>query len=557
MRDRLEVPAETGLAAKAGGLSVQVPNADFIVIGAGVAGCLLASEISRRQLGSVLVLEAGDWPVSRNLKLPVAYPHAFESKNAWQFSTVPQAKLANRRISLPAGKTLGGSSAINAMIYLRGHRTDYESWNSSLGQDWDVESVSNTFGQLERLIEERCFSVPEPHPILRSFLEQSLGLFEIHSRFYEPLEGLGRFVRCQQYGRRVSAWSLWLKGSRSRAKPEREAIRVLEGTSVHRIVFDLERAVGVEISNRFDPSQVSLIRANRGVLLCAGSIQSPRLLLESGIGDREDLQKLGIETKIDSGQVGENLQDHLVLPIVRHLRSMQSLPSTMTADDRRLYVRSRTGPIASNIAEVGGFFRLQSAEAGAADSLSGSCAPDFQWHVTPTHYLEYPMREPPTNAMSVGVTVLRPTSRGQVRLTRSNQADSTSKFAIEIDPRYHTSDDDLSRLVAAVRWTRATLDRGEYSELLANEILPGERRQTEEQLRIAVSRLATTIYHYVGTCAMGKESGSVLDSRFRVRGAERLWVCDASAMPTNVSGNTQATVMMMAYRLAGWLESTF
>ncbi len=530
-------------------------DADFIILGAGSAGCVLASEIRRRQLGSVLLVECGSKPASRHLKVPVEYPLAFGGRHAWQHTTVPQSALANRCIPLPAGKTLGGSSAINALIYVRGHASDFDRWGKLLGSDWNSSQTAAAFDAIERTIGIRDFPRPDLHPAMSEFLEAATSEQDIThcESLYEPKLGLGAYARCQANGRRRSAWDLWMRGPRDETSDDL-GIQLATNSSVLHLVIDGERVIGVSLAQGETSGSSIFVAARKGVICCAGALQSPKLLLESGIGDQQKLSDLGLACRCDLPGVGMNLQDHLVFPVVRELKHHRAIPSRMGPAERYEYAMARSGPLASNIAELGGYFRLPNESNATQSTLSlGDAAPDFQWHVTPTHYLEYPNRPESTGAMSVAVSLSRPKSRGCVRLVRTDDRNSTSKFCLAIDPAYLSASEDLAKMLQAIQWTRARLASSAMSELVGAEIIPGVKRQSDEQLAKSVARYATTIYHYAGTCGMGSPSSGVVDSRFKVHGIEGLWVCDASAMPTLVSCNTQATVMMMAYRLAGWL----
>lgn len=527
-------------------------EADYIIVGAGSAGCVLAAEISRRRLGTVILIEAGDKSTSRHLKVPVQYPHAFKGAHAWQFETTPQAALAGRKIQLPAGKTLGGSSAINAMIYLRGHAGDYKQWEQLVGPDWSPAKVAVAFVEMEKSIGIGDAPSPELHPATQEFLRLAgrSGLASLPEPFLEPAIGVGPYSRCQSNGRRSSAWDLWMKQQFN--SPQKEScIRLILNASVQHLVFKQQRVVGVAIAANDMSMPAEPLSARKGVIVCAGAIQSPGLLLASGIGDANELADIGVPCQIDQPAVGKNLQDHLLFPVVRNLKRLRSLPSRMSDAERFAYAKDRSGPMTSNIAEAGGFFAFPK----RADDLEPAThAPDFQWHVTPTHYLEYPTKAEPTAALSIAVSLCQPTSRGSVRLVQAPQSDSKTRLQPAIDPAYLMSADDLPRLLAAVQYTRSIFGGASFSELVGDELMPGAKRQRDEQVSASIVRFATTIYHYAGTCGMSSETNGAVDERFRVRGVDGLWVCDASAMPRLISCNTQATVMMMAYRLSGWLE---
>ncbi len=528
-------------------------EADYIIVGAGSAGCVLAAEISRRKLGSVFLIESGTKSAARNLKVPILYPHAFKGSNAWQYETTPQAGLARRKVQLPAGKTLGGSSAINAMIYLRGHASDYKHWEMLVGPDWSPAKVAIAFAEMEGSIGIGDAPSPDLHSATHEFLELATrsGIPPLPEPFLEPAIGVGAYARCQSNGRRRSAWDLWLK-QQFNFRHKESCIRLISNASVQHLVIDQQKIVGVVIAANDVAIPAETLLARKGVIVCAGAIQSPRLLLASGLGDANELADIGVPCHIDLPAAGKNLQDHLLFPVVRQLKGLQSLPSRMSDAERLAYAKVRSGPMASNIAEVGGFFALPTKPIEPMEPAKN--APDFQWHVTPTHYLEYPTKAEPTSAISIAVSLCRPTSRGTVRLVRAPQSDSKTRLQLAIDPAYLTSEDDLSRLLEAVKHTRSIFEGEAFSELVGDELMPGAKRQRDEQVAASIARFATTIYHYAGTCGMSCERTGVVDGRFRVRGVDGLWVCDASAMPRLVSCNTQATVMMMAYRLSEWLE---
>ena len=330
---------------------MSLSNFDYILIGAGVAGCTLAAEITKRELGSVLLLEAGGPPTSIHLKVPSHYPRAFASRFAWGDSTVAQSGLANRRIMVPAGRTLGGSSAINAMIWMQGHSSDFASWHSSAGEDWHPQHVSDAYRTLEQAIGICDLAMPTLHPIVANFLQHTCPAEPRLDRLTHPQLGVGPFVRCQRNGRRQSAWDLQLKSER--ASP---SLTIRTDSTVDHVLFDLDRAIGVQVTT---PNATESIRANKGVIVCAGALHSPRLLIASGLADKEDLRAIGVGLIRDLPAVGKNLHNHLVYPIVHRLRSGESLSPTPNAADRAAYVRDRTGPRSSNIAEAFAWFQVE------------------------------------------------------------------------------------------------------------------------------------------------------------------------------------------------------
>jgi choline dehydrogenase len=531
---------------------------DYIIVGSGAAGAVLASRILELEIGSVALIEAGGMPTSRRLKIPVEYPHAFGSQYDWQYETVPQTHLAGRRIGLPAGKALGGSTAINAMIYLRAHADDFAAWQYESDGFWSIEAIDAAYEALERRLQ------PDPnvgglHPVVSEVMqiaEQNRFLAtNVPFGLVAPEFGIGSFRRCQRDGRRHAAFHEFIRPYLNplTLKPATPRLSIIQNMTVQHIVFAGERAVAVEATANGTEFRIN---ATRGIILCAGAIQSPRILLASGIGPSEDLKRANIEVKLNNPAVGSNFQDHLVYPVVAKLRDRRSLPRRFCHDERLEYVRHHRGPMASNIAELGGFFALDPVSGRLAFSSSRSARPDFQWHITPTHYLEYPTRESPTDAISFGVTPLHPTSRGRLRLIRQGSSPSslhqngTDGLAITIDPNYLNNQRERDEFVQAVLSTREFMFNGPVGAVIEQDLLPGPKRIYEDPIAKSVSRLAATLYHYVGTCAMGPSVGSVVDPRFRVHGIDGLWICDASVISKQLSGNPQATVMMMAWRLA-------
>jgi len=443
---------------------------------------------------------------------------------------------------------------------MRGRTSDFNRWETVAGPDWNQGAVLAAFHSIEQSMKIHDFSLPDLHPAIAKFLslyEQTTGQLPKQS-LHEPSLGLGPYARCQTKGRRRSAWDLWMKPIIKSS--DKACIECLTNASVQRLLLDHQRVVGVlvssnESSDLNSTSSTTTLYARKGVIICAGAILSPSLLLASGIGDAEELKSVGLPCKLDLPWVGKNLQDHLIFPVVRKLTHHSSLPSQMNNEERYEYAVHRSGPMASNIAEAGGFFASPSMPSCYDVS---NAEPEFQWHVTPTHYLEYSKRAESSPAISVAVSLCRPSSRGSLRLSPIAESNVTEGNAREkretaIDPNYLSTEDDSHRLIEAVRWTREFLDRNAFIGLVGEEILPGNKRKSDQQLAASIVRYATTLYHYAGTCSMGKKSSGVVDSRFQVHELEGLWVCDASAMPTLVCGNTQATVMMMAYRLADWL----
>jgi choline dehydrogenase len=544
---------------------------DYIVVGAGAAGCTLVREMLRRELGSVLLIEAGSPPTSPKLRVPADYVRTFGSRWDWHHETVLQPGLGNRRVRLPAGKTLGGSTALNAMIYIEAHADDFACWESTAGVEWSEANVRSAVQELRRQLrwnerhngedddhEVALPTLPKLHPMMRTLLEQSSQrgwTASSHpSGFDSPRHGIEAYRRMQVRGRRVSMWRLVASDALFMSAIQASRLQVMTDMRVVRIQFEGHAAQSLllasEKGGEFSVS-ASTVNASKGIVLCAGAIETPRLLMASGVGPRDELAWAGIPCDHEMPCLGKNLHDHLVYPIIHTVRSptIGKLASERMA--RLQYVHDRTGARSSNLAELGAFF-----DCGTSDFVGSESrrAPEFQWHITPTHYLDrLPFSsEPP--CISFAITPLRPQSRGEVRpAVAEGQWNRLGPMPLAIDPAYLTDEADTETLLRAVAWTRQTIADSPWRAWIADEDFPGARRRETDRVETSLRRFASTLYHYAGTCAMGEEDCSCLDPYMRVRGIDRLWVCDASAMPRLVSCNPQATVMMLAHRLANWL----
>lgn len=531
---------------------------DYIIVGAGVAGCMLASQIVSRRLGTVLLLDAGNPVRSFRLRVPAEYPTAFGTSWDWSNRTVPQTALGMRTVPLPSGRALGGSSAINAMIYIEAAASDFQEWSTFAGDLWSEPHCRTAFRQVRNWIEslaqtqppQSLPSLPKLHPTMDEALQR------LHTRnqtaesyphgYDRPRAGFDAYQRLQQNGRRISAWNLLQRALKATTPDGLLHFCCLHAAHAHSVVFNGDRTTGVRIAIHGEYHE---IQAHRGVILSAGAFGTPRILFGSGIGSRETLRNLDVPHRLESSRVGQNLRDHLVLPLVCRLHGGTSLSYPPSREDRINYSKSRTGPRASNLAELGGFFNSSTATA----SIPSSTEPfDFQWHITPTHYLEYPHLSSKAPHVSFGLTHVAPKSSGSV--TPFHPSDSNDhEIALHIDPAYLNEPEDLSAWLNGIKRTRELLQDHIWSDFIAEESLPGVRRSDARVLELFVRRFASTIYHYAGTCSLGKNGTDALDEQFRVRGVDGLWVCDASAMPTLVRCNPQATIMMMAWRLANWL----
>jgi choline dehydrogenase len=498
---------------------------DFLVVGGGASGCVVAASLIEQNAGSVLLIEAGERASHPFVRRPVTYPRLFENPTfSHSLRSVPQSQLAQRRVSLPAGRGLGGSSLLNAMILCPPHPDDFDAWQRAAGQNWSWSSVQSASAWVESTFERVIDKNPSISPLSQQLLEAFQGTDQQGLVF--------PYRRAIARGRRVTAWSL-LKGQCRSSR-----FTVEKGVSALKIVLDMDRAVGLEVLSHHRSTRETIL-ARKGIILCAGAIGSPGLLLKSGIGPKED----AISTQpwqIDAPMVGKNLHDHMVFPIT-YSTTLPPLPSQFTRDEQIQWWNEGTGCVASNIAELGSFATRSHDGSYCLINPTHPEQPSMQWHITPTHYLEYPTIPTPSACLSVAVTLLHPKSRGEIRLSCDN--------SIEIDPAYLSVESDRTNLIQMIQWTRRYVETSPIAKFLVGEVLPGVRRTSDEQVSQLVDRLAQSIYHYVGSCAMGTNLNSVCDAEFQVRGCQGLYVCDASSMPAIVSGNTQWTVMLMARRL--------
>jgi len=500
---------------------------DYIIIGAGSAGALIAHRLSSMNVGRVGLLECGSRSTSRMIRRPAVYANLFSNPRYSHCDlSTPQTHLAQRKILLPSGKGLGGSSLINGMILIPPHPSDLSRLSSIAGNTLDSD-----WSEIERRITDH-YDLPQKQPLhpASEWFHSQLGPAESTHVF--------PFRRAQRDGKRTSVWDAFMRNQ------SHSTLSLHSDCTVDSLLFDGDRASGV-LARR--GTTIVAMKASQGVVLCCGALKSPMLLMASGIGPQDMLQQAGILCRFHSPNVGRNLHDHLVFPVIFET-PIQTLSTPFSHEDQRLWQKTGRGPLASNIAELGAFLEKRDGQLhGIAPSHHSSTQPSVQWHVTPTHYLEYPMRSKSRNAMSIGVTCLHPKSRGAIQLHPNGS------FAM--DPCYLNEPHDKNDLIEAVDWTRHWLRSNLTSVSEFHEQLPGRKRESFASLRSAIERYTSTLFHYGGTCAIGLHQDSVCDPSFRVRCVQGLYVCDASSLPTTLSGNTQLTVMMLAWRFCDLLKS--
>jgi len=513
------------------------PVYDYVIVGAGSAGCVLAARLSEDPDAKVALLEAGPPDTVDEIHTPAAFPAVFKSSLDWDLLGEQEPGLGGRRLYLPRGRVIGGSSSINAMIYIRGNRADYDEWAAMGFEGWGYDDVLPYFRRAED--NERGedtfhgaggpLSVSESrsmHPLVDTMIEAAQQAGHEHNPDFNGArqEGVGRFQVTQRDGLRCSCADAYLNPAKDRPNLE-----VISGAMATRILFEGDRAVGVEVSLG---GRLEQLRAEREVILSAGTYQSPVLLMLSGIGPAADLAPLGIEMRQDL-PVGENLQDHCMAQ-VNYLTDEQSLFLAVNPENIALLQEEGRGPLSSNIPEAGAFFR----------SRSGLDAPDIEFHFAPSLFFDEGLTAPADHGYCFGPVVIKPSSRGKVML-RAPLPDSKPRVLCN----FLTTDDDMQTMMTGVRMA---LEIAKQPALKAVEREPFSvpASDSDEDVKAFIQRATQTVYHPTSTCSMGQ----VVDSELRVLGMEGLRVVDASVMPTITRGNTNAPTIMIAEKGADLIK---
>lgn len=521
-----------------------MPDYDYIIVGAGSAGCVLANRLSADPAVRVCLLEAGGSDASPRVQTPAGTITLYKSKIfSWNFFSTAQKELNNRRLHTPRGKALGGSSSMNSMIYIRGDASDYERWAALGCEGWGWQDVlpffkkseGNQLGQnpalhgtLGELWVDRA---RDPNPLSALFVKaaERVGIKRNDDFNGGELEGAGIYNLTQKDAKRLSAYRAFVAPVRGRPN-----LTVLTGCNVESLQFEGTRVSGVAVLHNGQPLTLN---CRREVILSAGSLGSPQILLNSGIGPRAELEAAGVPVVCDSPGVGKNLQDHLDgLVTVRSPSpltlgfSWGSLDSILASPFK--YLLQKKGWLTTNYVEAGGFARTPLAEA----------LPDVQFHFVPGYRSHRGRLFEWGHGYAVHTCVLRPKSIGELRLNAQRE--------LEIDFNFLADMDDAKVLIEGLKLARKVLAESSFDALRGKEMLPGAEVQSDEQLLAYIREYGATVFHPVGTCKMGVDAMSVVTPQLEVIGVQGLRVADASIMPTLISGNTNAPCIMIGEKAA-------
>lgn len=521
---------------------------DFIVVGAGSAGCALTCRLV--QAGhSVLLLEAGPRDNHPYIHIPATFFKVHATARVWRYETNGQKHVNGRRMFIPQGRTLGGGSSVNGMIYIRGQAEDYDGWRDAGCAGWGWDDVLPVFKRSEN---NRRLSGPlhgndgplivsdnsHRHALSQAFVDAAVAFgLPATDDFNGPVQtGAGFYQTTTFDGRRGSSAATYLK-----AVLNSPLLDLRTDALVERVLIEQGKAVGIRV--RLGKEGAKTFRIRREVILAAGAVSTPKILMLSGIGPADELAAHDIAVKVDAAQVGENFQDHLTSSVYGRTRQ----PMSLLGHDQGLralghglkYLANRSGLLSSNIIESGAFF----------DSTGQGGRPDVQIHMTPTLVGDVDRPPPEGHGISINPCALRPRSRGTVRLRSADPSDQ-----LLLDAGFLSHPDDLATMIRGVRASLNILRSGPLAEFIEGPILlAAKAKYSDLELADHIRRVCKTVFHPSGTCRMGSDEHAVVDPQLRVRGIEGLRVADASIMPTLISGNTNAPCIMIGERCAEFI----
>ena len=522
---------------------------DYIVVGGGSAGCVVTNRLVSAGK-SVLLLEAGPADNTPFIHIPATFIRVIGSRRTWMYQTEPEPGALGRVMYVPQGRTLGGGSSVNAMIYIRGQRDDYETWRDMGCTGWGWDDVLPVFRRSEanqRLAGPyhgtngllRVSDTRYRHELSYAFLRaaQQVGIRYNDDFNGAAQDGVGFFQTTTHDARRGSTAATYLKAVRGSKNLTVWTEAFIEGV-------DLENGAASGVRFRTKDGTLHRMAAREEVIVCAGGIGSPKVLQLSGIGPAGHLAQLGIPVVRDLPGVGENFQDHITTSVYGRTRA----PVSLLGADKGLraarhglqYLLTRNGLLSSNVIESGGFI-----------DTSGSGRPDVQIHVTPTLVGDVDREPLPGHGITINPCILRPTSRGTVRLRSSNPHDR-----VVLNANNLTTKGDVDTLIRGLKLARRIIRAPALAAVIEKELLPSEHEEIgDDVLETHVRRISKTVFHPSGTCRMGTDDLAVVDPKLRVHGVPRLRVADASVMPTVVSGNTNAPSIMIGERCADFILS--
>ena len=515
---------------------------DYIIVGAGSAGCVLANRLSADPAVRVLLIEAGgsDWHPFIHMPAGLAKLVKNPSIN-WSYETEAEPQLDGRRLYWPRGRVLGGSSSINAMCYIRGHARDYDEWAEAGNPGWSYAEMLPWFKRAED--QQRGASahhgvggplavqdLRHTNPLSSVFLQatEQAGFARTDDFNTGAPEGFGFYQVTQRDGRRCSAATGYLLPARGRSN-----LDVLTHALAERVEFKGDQAVALHIRQGRHQRRIEV---SGEIILSGGAINSPQLLLLSGIGPEAQLRELGIGVRVPLPGVGENLQDHLDLCLLQRCRERITYDRQSDLLIGLQYLFTRSGVGSSNVAEAGGFVRSER----APDERS-----DLQFHFVPALLDDHGRNRLPGDGYTVHVCGLRPRSRGRITLRSSDPAQ-----APRIQANYLAEEEDLEVMLSGFRISREIFRQAPFAHFDAGELVPGKAVDDRAGIIEFLRRKAETIYHPVGTCRMGRDGSAVVDAELRVHGTRGLRVVDASIMPTLIGGNTNAPTIAIAEKIA-------
>ncbi len=521
----------------------------YVVVGAGAAGCVVANRLSEDPSNKVLLLEAGGRDWNPLIHIPVGFTKLTTPDVNWGFSTAPQKQMNDREMWYPQGRTLGGSTSINAMIYIRGHRADYEGWEALGNEGWGYDGVLPYFRKSEdntRLKNEfhgvggdmGVTQQIQHNKLSKAFVMagQELGLpFNSDVNGAEQ-DGITFYDVTQRNARRESASTAFL-----RPAMERPNLSVITGARTTRVLVEDGRAVGVEYRHK---KKAKTVYVDGEVILSSGAVNSPRLLLLSGIGPAQHLTDVGVDVTHELPGVGQNFQDHMDVYL-----TAETAPVSYNREDRPdrairhmiQYLLYKTGPMTACVAEAGAFIR----------STANVVSPDIQIHCLPAYVIDHGRQRRKGHGVTINTCNLRPKSVGSVTLRSADPEDPPV-----IDPNFCGDEEgyDWGVSMEGFRWGRELLQSEAFRPYIKHEFMPGRDIRTDDEIKDYIRKWSKTDYHPVGSCSMGVNDDAVVDTQLRVRGLDGLRVIDASVMPKLISGNTQAPSIMIGEKGAAIIK---